>query len=159
MLISTRTTFRLLIALAAATVAYGYSYNEEDGLSARDLGLSYSEIEYARNYADDGAFVLSARDLEQLDIREEDISNVLVIRVQPSITDPVAMLAWTKKKKGQAKVRVAQKKAALDHAISNGHPKDVIKDARQAHQDALGNLDTWRAQHADWKSHPANRGQ
>jgi len=158
MLISTRTTFRLLIALAAATTAYGYSYNEEDGLSARDLGLSYSEIEYARNYADDSAFVLSARDLEQLDIREEDISNVLVIRVQPSISDPVAMVAWTRRKKGQAKVHVTQKKAALDHAISNGHPKDVIKDARQAHQDALGNLDTWRAQHADWKSHPANQG-
>jgi len=158
MLFSTRTALQLFVALAAATAAHGYSYYEDDGLNARDLGLSYGEMEYTRNYLHDGAFVLSARDLEELDIRAEDISNVLVIRKQPNSGDHKGMLAWTKKKEEKAKVLVTQKKAALDHAIANNHPDHVIKDARRAHQDSLANLDTWRTAHEDWKNHPGNKG-
>src|SRR6188768_2530193 len=100
MLFNARTALRLLLALGAATAVRGYSYDEyevareydddysrsargyDDEFSARSIQHSFR----ARGSVDGGDFVLSARDLGKLGVRAEDVSHVLVLRMNHALT-------------------------------------------------------------------------
>jgi len=101
MLFTARTTLRLLITLGAAMAINGQSYSDEgkvargydddyslsargyyDDFSARSIEHSF----HARGSADGGDFVLSARDLGKLGVRADDISHVLVLRMNQPLS-------------------------------------------------------------------------
>ena len=101
MLFNARTALRLFLALGAATAVRGYSYDDEyevareydddyslsargydDEFSARSIQHSFR----ARGSVDGGDFVLSARDLGKLGVRAEDVSHVLVLRMNHALT-------------------------------------------------------------------------
>jgi len=115
MLLNARTAFQALLALAAATAVIGNSNFDDESLAAREFDDDYSlsargyydefsarSIEHsfhARGVADGGNFVLSARDLDQLGVRADDVSHVLVLRMNHALTPQeraahTAKLAW-----------------------------------------------------------------
>jgi len=147
MLFSARTTIQLLIVLCAAISSRGYSYYDEDDLSARGLGLSDYEPEYSRSYIDESAFVLSARDLRSLGVRAEDISHVLVIRgggkepKQPSSSDHEGMLKWHQEMHKISKENVHEKQKELDAARMIPDNKHGIKSAKTLHESAKDSME------------------
>lgn len=145
-MVSTRATFRILIALCAATAVLGnLDYFEE--LAARDFDgageLEFFEREvvsnlgqqpFRRGYVDGGDFVLSARDLQSLGVRANDISHVLVVRADGAHMYPRASesermhykeeIAKFTRKRDEAKIehRKLKDRAMAEH--------DVIQKAR-----------------------------
>jgi len=102
MLFNSRTALRALLALGATTAVVGNSYYNDESVATRgyddDYSLStrgyYDEFNarsiahyfYARGSANGGDFVLSARDLGKLGVRADDVSHVLVLRMNAPLT-------------------------------------------------------------------------
>jgi hypothetical protein len=152
-MVSTRTTIRLLIALGAAAAVLGNSdYYEE--LAARSIDVAASELEfferevvsnlsqqpYRRGFVDGDDFVLSARDLQSLGVRANDISHVLVVRAGGASLYPRAsesdkkhyreQIAKFKKKRDEAKV---EQKKWKDKAKAEKDSKKKAKYQEEAH--------------------------
>jgi hypothetical protein len=118
-MVSTRTTFQLLVALSAAGAASASYLNYPE---ARSVMLSHQE--YSRGY--EGALVLSARDLSLLGVRADDISHVLVIR------GPGSRSPSPSPKEGYQK-QLAVHEAGLANANRKvSEARDKIRDARRA---------------------------
>ena len=102
MLFNARTALQALLALGATTAVVGNSYYNDESVATRgyedDYSLStrgyYDEFNarsiahsfHARGSANGGDFFLSARDLGKLGVRADDVSHVLVLRMNAPLT-------------------------------------------------------------------------
>jgi len=169
MLFNVRTALRVLLALGAATAVVGNSFYEdesveargydEDFMSAREFDDDYSlsargyddefsarSIQHsfrARGSVDGGDFVLSARDLGKLGVRAEDVSHVLVLRMNSKLSPEekkklTEKIAWWKTQITAIKPKIATALAAKK-AAEKEKPKDdkKIKKASNAYSDLV----------------------
>jgi len=159
MLFSARTTLRLLLALGAATAVVGNSFYDEEDMSAREYDDDYSlsargyddefsarSIQHsfrARGSVDGGDFVLSARDLGKLGVRADDVSHVLVLRMNNKLTPAekkklTDKIAWWKTQITAIKPKIVTALAAK-RAAEKETPKDdkKIKKTANAHSDLV----------------------